>query len=270
MKRDLDAATRAPWWIKAATMVGLVIVVAPIVALLSDVAWTDISDHLRNPLVTEAVKVSVFTSLLSTALAAVIGIPMGWLLAKPELAGRNLLRSLATLPMVLPPVVAGVALLAAFGRRGVLGSPIHDVTGLSLPFTIWGVVAANLFVALPFVVVATEAGLESVDRSSEAVAATLGVSPTTTFFRVTLPAIRPALITGVATAWARSLGEFGATLTFAGSLAGRTQTIPLAVFVGLESDRPAALAMSALMIGVALIVGWIARSDFLGGSLTRR
>ena len=173
---------------------------------------------------------------------------------------------MVTLPLVLPPVVGGAALLFAFGRRGVLGEPLNDATGFLLPFSIWGVVVANTFVAMPFLVLTVEGALAGVDRRYEEAAATLGASPLTIFRRVTLPAVGPSLRAGIVLAWARALGEFGATVTFAGNLQGRTQTLPLAVFVALDADRDTAVAISLVLVAVSLVVmvalrdRWWARS----------
>jgi len=158
------------------------------------------------------------------------------------------------LPMVLPPVVGGAALLFALGRRGVIGEPINDATGFLLPFSVWGVVVANVFVAMPFLVVTVEGALRNLDGRHEAAAATLGASRLTVFRRITLPMISPSLRAGLVLAWARALGEFGATVTFAGNLQGRTQTLPLAVFVALEQDRDTAVAISLVLVAVSLAV----------------
>jgi molybdate transport system permease protein len=167
--------------------------------------------------------------------------------------------------MVLPPVVGGAALLFAFGRRGLLGGPVYDTTGLLLPFSAWGVVAANTFVAMPFLVLTVESGLRAADTRYEDAAATLGASRWMIFRRVTLPNAAPSIITGALLCWARALGEFGATVTFAGNLQGRTQTMPLAVFLALESDRDAAIALSLVLIAVSLAVLVPLRDRWLAG-----
>ena len=158
------------------------------------------------------------------------------------------------LPLVLPPVVGGAALLFALGRRGLIGAPLAQATGLVLPFSTWGVVIANTFVAMPFLVITVEGALRNLDQRYEGAAATLGAGRWTVLRRVTLPMITPSLIAGLVLTWARALGEFGATITFAGNLQGRTQTLPLAVFVALESDRDTAVALSLLMVVVSLVV----------------
>jgi molybdate transport system permease protein len=156
--------------------------------------------------------------------------------------------------MVLPPVVGGATLLFTFGRRGVIGGPLFESSGLLLPFSLWGVIAANTFVALPFLVITVESGLRALDERVESAASGLGAKPWTVFRLVTLPLLRPSIVAGMVIAWARALGEFGATITFAGNLAGRTQTLPLAVFVSLESDRDAAIAISLVLVLVSLAV----------------
>lgn len=216
--------------------------------------WRRLGTLLGDDIVIDALRVSLISSFASAALAAVLGIPLAWLLARSQLPGRNVLRAVTTLPMVLPPVVSGVALLLAFGRRGVIGDPLEAASGLVLPFSIGGVILANTFVALPFLVLTVEGALSGLDGRHETAAATLGASPFIVLQRVTLPMIAPALRAGLVLAWARSLGEFGATITFAGSLQGRTQTLPLAVFAALESDRDAAMAISGVLIVVSLVV----------------
>jgi molybdate transport system permease protein len=186
-------------------------------------------------------------------------------LARTTFPGRSVVRAVVLLPMVLPPVVGGAALLFAFGRRGLFGGPLHDATGLLLPFSIWGVIVANTFVALPFLVITVEAGLRTADPRFEEAAATLGAGRWTIFRRVALPNALPSVAAGAVLAWARALGEFGATVTFAGNLQGRTQTMPLAVFLALESDREAAVALSLILIGVSLAVLIPLRDRWLGG-----
>jgi molybdate transport system permease protein len=209
---------------------------------------------LAGEVVIDALRLSMVTSIAATAIAAVAGIPLAWLLARVEFPGRALARAIVTLPLVLPPVVGGAALLFALGRRGLIGEPLNQATGLVLPFSTWGVLIANTFVAMPFLVITVEGALRSLDQRYEGAAATLGASRWTTLRRVTLPMIAPSLIAGLVLTWARAFGEFGATITFAGNLQGRTQTLPLAVFVALESDRDTAVALSLLMVVVSLTV----------------
>jgi molybdate transport system permease protein len=202
--------------------------------------------------VIDALRLSVVTSLSATALSAVLGIPLAWLLARGEFPGKGLLRGVVTLPLVLPPVVGGAVLLFALGRRGLVGAPLANATGLVLPFSLAGVVVATTFVSMPFLVIVVEGALRNLDRRYEEAAATLGAGPWSVIRRVTLPMISSSLIAGLVLTWARAFGEFGATITFAGNLQGRTQTLPLAVFVALESDRETAVAISLLMVAVAL------------------
>ena len=184
----------------------------------------------------------------------VVGIPLAWMMARVDFPGRPLVRGLVTLPLVLPPVVGGAALLFALGRRGLVGESLEQATGLLLPFSTWGVVVANTFVAMPFLVITVEGALRNLDQRYEGAAASLGASRWTVLRRVTLPMIGPSLVAGLVLTWARAFGEFGATITFAGNLQGRTQTLPLAVFVALESDRDTAVALSLVMVIVSLAV----------------
>ena len=227
--------------------VGLAFLLVPFVALLQQAPWSDMADLLRQPVVTDALRISLVSAVSATAIALVVGVPLAWVLARAEFPGRAWARALVTLPMVLPPVVGGAALLYAFGRRGLVGGPVYDATGLLLPFSLAGVVAANTFVAMPFLVIAVEGGLRGQDRRYEEVAATLGAGRWDVFRRVTLPMTLPSISAGALLAWARALGEFGATVTFAGNLQGRTQTMPLAVFLARESDRGAAIALSLIL-----------------------
>ncbi len=209
---------------------------------------------LTSNVVLDALRVSVIASLGATAISAILGVPLAWVLARVEFRGRSIVRGLVVLPLVLPPVVGGAALLFALGRRGLIGEPLNQATGLVLPFSIWGVIIAATFVAMPFLVITVESGLHNLDSRYEGAAATLGAGRWTVLRRVTLPMIGPSLAAGLALTWARALGEFGATITFAGNLQGRTQTLPLAVFVALESDRGAAVALSLIMVVISLTV----------------
>jgi molybdate transport system permease protein len=257
MRRRGGATTqrgRPPWALVPLAALTLAFLVVPFAALLQRAPWSSLTDLVTEPLVTEALRLSLISAFAATALSLVGGIPLAWMLARTRFPGRSLVRAVVILPMVLPPVVGGAALLFAFGRRGLVGGPVYDGTGFLLPYSLWGVVAANTFVALPFLVVTVEAGLRSADRRYEDAAATLGAGSWTVFRRVTLPMIAPSVVAGAVLCWARALGEFGATVTFAGNLQGRTQTMPLAVFLALESDREAAIALSLVMVAVSLAV----------------
>lgn len=229
----------------------------PFIGLLLRVPWSDITGLLSDPVTLDALRISSIGSGAAVLIAAVLGIPLAWLLARVEFRGRSLVRALVTLPLVLPPVVAGTALLLTFGRTGLIGEPIYEGTGLVLPFSIWAVIIANTFVAMPFLIITLEGALGGLDARYEAAAASLGARRWTVLTRVTLPLVRSSLIAGLVLTWARAFGEFGATVTFAGTLAGRTETLPLAVFVALQSDRDVAIAISLFMviISVAVLVG---------------
>lgn len=229
-------------------------IAVPLLALLQRTPWSDLGGLLREPVVVDALRLSLVSALAAAIISLLVGVPLAWVLARTDFPGRSVVRALVTLPMVLPPVVGGAALLFAFGRRGLLGEPLYDGTGFLLPFSLWGVIAANTFVAMPFLVITVEAGLRAADQRYEDAAATLGASRWTIFRRITVPNVMPAVLAGAVLCWARALGEFGATVTFAGNLQGRTQTMPLAVFLALESDRDAAIALSLVLIVVSLAV----------------
>jgi molybdate transport system permease protein len=201
-----------------------------------------------------ALRLSLECSLAATAAAVVLGMPLAWIQARTTFPGQRVLRAITTLPIVLPPVVAGVALLVVFGRRGMLGMWLDAWFGLRLPFTVAGAALAETFVAMPFFVLTMEGALRSVDRRLEDAARTLGASRWTVFRRVTLPLVRPSLQAGAVLAWARALGEFGATITFAGNVPGKTQTLPLAVYLALEAEPDAAFLLSLVLLGVSLAV----------------
>ncbi|HJR26373.1 MAG TPA: ABC transporter permease [Acidimicrobiales bacterium] len=232
----------------------LVLVVLPVVALAVRAPWSDLGDLLGEPANRTALRLSAVVSVTALALSVLAGFPIAWVLARTDVPGRAVLRALVTLPMVLPPVVGGVALLVAFGRRGLVGQWLDDWLGVRLAYTTTAAVLAATFVSLPFFVVTVEAALASVDRRPEEVARTLGARPWTVLRRVTLPSIRGALAAGGALAWARGLGEFGATITFAGSFEGRTQTMPLAITRALEQDVGSAILLSLVLVAVSVVV----------------
>lgn len=245
---------RAPSALILLASLGLAFFVVPLAGLVVRAPWRDLPDIVTSELVTEALRLSLVSSLAATLLSAIVGIPLAWMLARAHLPGRAILRGVVLLPLVLPPVVGGAALLFSLGRRGWIGDPLEAATGLVLPFSIWGVIIANTFIAMPFLVISVEAALRSLDPRFEIAAASLGAGRWRVLRRVTFPMIAPSVISGLVLTWARAFGEFGATVTFAGSLAGRTQTLPLAVFFTLESDREAAVAISLIMVAVSLTV----------------
>ncbi|MFG1779736.1 ABC transporter permease [Micromonospora sp. NPDC049051] len=236
---------------------GLAFLVLPLVGLLARTPWADLPQRLAAPGVLTALRLSLVTATLATLLCLLLGVPLAWLLARVEFPGRRLVRALVTVPLVLPPVVGGVALLLVFGRRGLLGGWLDATFGISLPFTTAGVVLAEAFVAMPFLVIAVEGALRGSDGRYEEAAATLGAGRWTTFTHVTLPLVAPGLAAGAVLCWARALGEFGATITFAGNYPGRTQTMPLAVYLALETDVQAAVVLSLvlLVVSVAILAG---------------
>lgn len=236
----------------------------PFAGLIGRAPWGALGDVLGRDSVRTALGLSIRTSLAATAAALLFGVPLAWLLARVEFPGRGLVRALATLSMVLPPVVGGVALFASFGRRGLFGRYLDEWFGFRLPFTTTGVVVAQVFVAMPFLVLTVEAALRQHDQRVEDAARTLGASRWYVFSRVTLPAIRPALIAGAILAWARALGEFGATITFAGNFPGETQTMPLATYLALETDPDEALIFALILMAVSFTVLVGLRDRWLG------
>lgn len=228
-----------------------VFIALPLAAVLFVLTPADLARHLASPLALRALWLTLETTFAATILAVVLGTPLAYLLARVPFRGRDLVDTLVDLPITIPPVVAGVALLLAFGRRGFLGRHF-EVLGIEIAFTSVAVVMAQVFIASPFFVKAARAGFEAVDRRLEASARTLGAGPWRVFWTVTVPLARPALLSGVVLAWARALSEFGATMMFAGNFPGRTQTLTLAVMTALESDLETAVAVSALSLGLAL------------------
>jgi molybdate transport system permease protein len=250
----MSRRSRPPLLLIALAILGAGVFVVPLISLLARTPWRDLPSLLSSAIVVDALKLSLISSLSATVIAAVVGVPLAWLLARVEFPGRTLLRGMVLLPLVLPPVVGGAALLFAVGRRGLVGEPLYKATGLVLPFSVWGVILAVTFVAMPFLVITVEGALRNLDARYEGAAATLGATRWTVLRRVTLPMIMPSIGAGLVLTWARALGEFGATITFAGNLQGRTQTLPLAVFVALESNRDTAIALSLVMVAISLAV----------------
>ncbi|MFV8750413.1 molybdate ABC transporter permease subunit [Nannocystaceae bacterium ST9] len=242
---------RVHWLLIPLALIGLSLFVLPVIGLLWRAPLAELGTLLARDVVMQALGLSLVVSLAALLLSLLLGFPLAWLLARFEFPGRRLIRALVTLPMVLPPVVAGVALLGVFGRRGLFG-PLLSSLGVELAFTTAGAVLAATFVAAPFLIITLEAALERVDRRLEDAAATLGATRLRILWTVTLPAIRPSLLAGMALCWARALGEFGATITFAGNYPGRTQTMPLAVYEAMQSDPDGALAISLVLLAVSL------------------
>ncbi len=254
-----------PRWMVVVAVLGALLFAAPILGLLLEVPWNELVHVVGSQVVLEALTLSLVASVSAVVVAILLGLPMAMLLARIEGRSAALLRGVVLLPLVLPPVVGGSALLFTFGRRGLIGGPLADATGIVLPFSIWGVIVAVSFIAVPFTVVTVEGALRAADRRLEMAAQSLGAGPSKVLRRVTLPAITPAIWSGLALTWARAFGEFGATIAFAGSLQGRTETLPLAVFVNLVTDRDAAIAISLVMVVVSLIILIAMRDRWVGG-----
>jgi molybdate transport system permease protein len=255
---------RPPWGLVALALLGVVFFALPLIGLLARVPWPQIATVLGSPGTLDALRLSVTASLAATAISLLLGVPLAWVLARVEFRGRGLVRGLVILPLVIPPVVGGAALLFALGRSGLVGRPLYEATGLVLPFSMWGLIIAVTFVSMPFLVVTAEAGFRNLDRRYESAAAGLGAGRWMVLRRVTLPLAYPSLLAGAVLTWARALGEFGATITFAGNLPGKTQTLPLAVFVSLEGGDPAAEVLSLLMVAISLLVLVALRDRWLG------
>ncbi|MDT4959884.1 MAG: molybdate transport system permease protein [Pseudonocardiales bacterium] len=247
-------------------MIGFAFLMLPLVALLIRAPWSGLGSLLSNSEVLTALRLSIECATAATLASLILGVPLAWMLARIHLPGMGLLRALVTLPLVLPPVVGGIALLLALGRRGVVGRYLDQWFGLTLPFTTAGVIVAETFVAMPFLVVTVEGALRSADRDLEEAAVTLGASRTTVFGRITLPLIAPSLLAGSVLCWARALGEFGATITFAGNLPGTTQTMPLKIYNAFETDPEAATALSLVLLLVAVVILAALRDRWLRGS----
>ncbi|MHA7284910.1 ABC transporter permease [Arthrobacter sp. MDT3-44] len=250
----------------AIAVVGGLFVVLPLVALALRVDWPRFVPLVTSESAQAALLLSLRTSLTAAFLCVVVGVPMALVLARTSFRGQRLVRSLVLLPLVLPPVVGGIALLYTFGRRGLLGGSLHAL-GIDIAFSTTAVVMSQSFVALPFLVLSLEGALRSAGTRYEAVGATLGAGRGTVLRRITLPLVLPSLVSGTVLSFARALGEFGATLTFAGSLEGTTRTLPLEVYLQRETDPDAAVALSLILVGVAIaVVGVAHRVRPLGGS----
>ncbi len=247
-----------PSWIFVPAALGAVFIVLPLVAMATRVEWSEFFSLITSQSSLDALTLSLQTSTVSTLLCVALGVPMAMVLARASFPGQSLVRSLVLLPLVLPPVVGGIALLYTFGRKGLLGHSL-DVLGIQIAFSTTAVVMAQTFVALPFLVVSLEGTLRTAGRRYEHVAATLGARPTTVLTRVTLPLVLPGLVSGAVLSFARALGEFGATLTFAGSLQGVTRTLPLEIYLQREVDPRAAVALSLVLVAVAILVVGLAR-----------
>jgi len=254
---DRAVPGRTPWPLAAPATVAVGFLLLPLAGLLWKAPWRGLPRILVESQALAALQLSLLTATVATALSLLFGVPLAWVLARADFPGLSLLRALVTLPLVLPPVVGGVALLFALGRKGFAGRYLDQWFGITLPFTTAGVVVAETFVAMPFLVVTVEGALRAADLGLEEAAATLGSRRFATFRRVTLPLVAPSLVAGGVLCWARALGEFGATITFAGNSPGITRTMPLAVYLSLETghtDAAVALSLVLLTVSVAVLV----------------
>jgi len=263
---DGPALGRVPAGLLVPAVVGVAVLVVPLLGLVVETPWSTLWSRLRDPDVVSALWLSLLTATLAMAVCLLVGVPLAWVLARLEFRGRRLLRALVTVPLVLPPVVGGIALLVTYNRTGPLGGPVYDLLGLQLPFTTAAVVLAQTFVALPFLVLSVEGALRSADGRFDEVAATLGAGRWSTFARVTLPLAGPGIASGAVLAWARALGEFGATITFAGNRPEVTRTMPLEIYTTYNTDREGALILSLLLLVVSVGVLAAMRERWLGGA----
>ncbi|GHB53734.1 hypothetical protein GCM10010347_24840 [Streptomyces cirratus] len=260
---------RPPAALALPALLAVAFLLLPLIGILSRTQWSELGTHLGSPAVEQALELSLLVSFWALGLSLLLGVPLAWLLARVEFKGKAFVRSLVLLPMVLPPTVGGVALLLGFGRRGLLGPWLEGTFGITLPFHTSGAVVAATFVAMPFLVISLEGALGGLKRSYEETAASLGASPVRVFLTVTLPMVAPGLVAGAALTWARALGEFGATITFAGNLPGTTQTLPLQVYLLLQDRPEAATSVSLLLLAIAMGVLIALRGRWTGTPVAR-
>ncbi|MFB7269083.1 ABC transporter permease [Streptomyces sp. NPDC056244] len=252
MSRSRTRSTGTPLALAVPALLAIAFLLLPLIGILARTSWGDLGRHLTSPETVQALKLSLLVSFCSLGLSLVLGVPLAWLLARVRFPGKTLVRTLVLLPMVLPPTVGGVALLLGFGRRGLLGPWLEETFGLTLPFHTSGAVVASTFVAMPFLIISLEGTLAGLRPAYEETAASLGAPPLRVFLTVTLPIVAPGLAAGAALTWARALGEFGATITFAGNLPGTTQTLPLQVYLLLQNSPEAATSVSLLLLAIAM------------------
>ncbi|MFE4913365.1 ABC transporter permease [Streptomyces sp. NPDC056652] len=269
MRRTHARGTGAPVALALPALLAIAFLLLPLLGILVRTPWGDLGTHLTSPGVVEALRLSLLVSFWALGLSLLLGVPLAWLLARVRFPGKTLVRALVLLPMVLPPTVGGVALLLGFGRRGLLGPWLEDSFGITLPFHTSGAVIAATFVAMPFLIISLEGTLAGMRPAYEETAASLGASPVRVFLTVTLPMVAPGLVAGAALTWARALGEFGATITFAGNLPGTTQTLPLQVYLLLQDSPEAATSVSLLLLAIAMVVLIALRGRWTGVTADR-
>ncbi|MSW64976.1 MAG: molybdate ABC transporter permease subunit [Actinobacteria bacterium] len=263
-RRRRGTGVPAPLLVPA--LLGVAFLVLPLLGLLVRAPWSDLWPQLTEPQVGQALRLSLVSATLATVVSLVLGVPIAWVLARSTVPGRSVLRALVTVPLVLPPVVGGVALFLVLGRQGIIGRLLYEQFDVTIPFTTTAVVIAETFVAMPFLVISVEGALRAADARFEDAAATLGADRWTTFRRVTLPLVAPGVAAGAVLCWARALGEFGATITFAGNFPGTTQTMPLAVYLALQSNPEGAIVLSLVLLFVSLATLLLLRDRWLGRS----
>jgi molybdate transport system permease protein len=257
---------RAPLALVIPGYIALAFLIVPVIAIFVRAPWGALAQDLSTSDARDALRLSLETTLVSTAICGVLGVPLAWLLARTTFRGRSLVRALVTLPLVLPPVVGGIALLLALGRNGIIGRPLNEAFGITFPFTTAGVVLAQTFVALPFMVISVEGAFRASDARYDEAASTLGATRWSTFRRVTLPLALPGIVAGAVLSWARALGEFGATVTFAGNFPGVTRTMPVQIYLARYQDTDSAIALSLVLIVVSVAVLALLRERWLSGA----
>ena len=261
--RGRPALGRPPALLLVPAAVAVALLALPLAGLVLRSPWRALPELLTRPEVLDALRLSITVATVTALVCLVLGLPLAWVLARVDLPGRGLLRALVTIPLILPPVVAGVALLAALGRNGVVGGPLRELLGVTIPFSAPAVVVAHTFVALPFFVISAEGALRAAGSEYDVVAATLGAGRWRTFRTVTLPLVVPGVAAGLLLSWARSLGEFGATITFAGNYPGVTQTMPLLVYGELQRDPQTAYGLSLVLLVISVLVLLLLRDRWL-------
>jgi len=254
---------RPPLVLLVPAVLAVLLLTVPLVSLVADTPWNRLRAQLSSSAVREALWLTVLASVATVVLCLLLGTPLAWVLARVDFPGRSLLRAAVLVPLVLPPVVAGVALVTALGRTGFVGKPLDEWFGVTIPYTTTAVVIAHTFVSMPFYVLSVEGALRSAGEEFDSVAASLGADRWTTFRRVTLPLVAPGVAAGAVLCWARALGEFGATITFAGNFPGTTQTMPLAVYLALQDDPEAAIVLSLVLLVVSLATLLLLRDRWL-------
>ena len=255
---------RAPYSLLLIATLGFALLAIPFIGLSQRTPWSSFVQIATEETVLRSISLSMVIATSSAGICVFLGIPLGWVLARAEFRGLRIMRAIVLLPMVLPPVAGGTALLFALGRKGFVGEKLDSWFGVTLPFTTAGAIIAATFVALPFFVLTIESAAAELDSKLEEASLNLGATPIRTFFTVTLPMLRNSILAGIALSWARALGEFGATITFAGDNPGQTRTLPLQLFVALETNPERAMVIGMLMVLISLSVLVTLRGNWLG------